>query len=114
MIVLKVIDPNGLQDMVTNALLKEGDVIKTDDLNRINNLVSRNLCEIVSIALDADPKQDVVSFNDREYGVEVVRDSLNAIGLTVAKNIGCKGLDKKLAELSDEQKQQLIEELDKQ
>lgn len=115
MIELKVIDPNGLKDKVTKALLQEGETLLTDDLDRVNNLVQRKLCIITSVeAQKANTNDAKVSFNEKEYNLDVVKEAFASIGITLAKNIGVSGVTKKIGELTEEQTQLLNDALNKE
>lgn len=115
MIELKVIDPNGLRDKVTKALLMEGETLLTEDLDRVNNLVQRKLCIITSVeAPKANTDVAKITFNEKEYDLDVVKEAFASIGITLAKNIGVSGITKKIGELTEEQTQQLSEALTKE
>lgn len=103
---LKVIDPKGLQCKVSGTVYKKGETFETDDLDRVNDLISRKLCVLVSI----EPKTTVdalITFKEKEYDLKQVKDALISIGISIAPNAGATSINKKLGELSEEQTQAL-------
>lgn len=97
---------------------KVGETLSTDDLERVNNLVSRGICTIVSVgekklsgAADGAGK---IKLFEKEFDVEAVKTALDAIGITVAKNAGVTGVTKKLSELTEDQTKALSENLCKE
>jgi len=103
---LKVIDSNGLQCKVSGTVYKKGETFETDNLDRVNDLISRKLCVLVSI----EPKTTVdalITFKEKEYDLKQVKDALISIGISIAPNAGATSINKKLGELSEEQTQAL-------
>lgn len=97
---------------------KVGETLGTDDLDRVNDLVSRGICVIVSVgekkqSANADGS-DMIKLFEKEFEVEAVKTALAAIGVNVAKNAGVTGVTKKLSELTEEQTKALSENLCKE
>lgn len=94
---------------------KEGDTLLTDEISRVNDLVARGICSIVSVKPVAEKSQSQTEgFNkiqlfEKEFEVEAVKTALAAIGVNVAKNAGVTGVTKKLSELTEEQNKALSE-----
>lgn len=112
--ILKVIKRfNGKDE---GKILNPGDVVVTSDLDRINALVGRGLCVITSVGEDkkADEKSAKISFQQKEYSLDEVKDALNSIGVQTAKNAGATSVAKKLDELTIEQGITLSERLNKE
>lgn len=91
---------------------KVGETLGTDDLDRVNDLVSRGICVIVSVG-NADGS-DMIKLFEKEFEVEAVKTALAAIGVSVAKNAGVTGVTKKLSELTEEQTKALSENICKE
>lgn len=105
----------------------KGDTLETQDVKRVNSLVSRGLAEIVSAeaAIEDDQTPDpagnaggkgsekptTVSFDGKDYDLQVIKDALVSIGVMFAPNAGVNGLTKKIADLTDDQKAALAEKL---
>lgn len=112
----------------------KGDKLETQDVKRVNSLVSRGLAEIVSAeaAIEEDDqtldsaggtgnagngggnggeKPTTVSFDGKDYDLQVIKDALASIGVMSAPNAGVNGLTKKIADLTDDQKASLAEKL---
>ena len=112
----------------------KGDKLETQDVKRVNSLVSRGLAEIVSAeaAIEEDDqtldsaggtgnagndggngaeKPTTVSFDGKDYDLQVIKDALVSIGVMFAPNAGVNGLTKKIADLTDDQKTALAEKL---
>lgn len=111
----------------------KGDTLETEDVNRVNNLVSRGLAKLVSVKTaeegndgakgNADAgkggKQggtgtintDKVAFDGKEYDPQEIKNALIAIGVPVAPNAGVNGLTKKIGEITEDQKALLAEKL---
>lgn len=104
-------------------VIKPGETLSTDDLARVNNIVSRGLGTIQSVeAVDGAAKQNgggtpakttpkVVSVLNTEYDLSKVKEALNAIGVETAKNAGVEAVEKVVAELTEEQVKSLSEKL---
>lgn len=86
---------------------KVGDVLLTDEINRVNNLVARGICVIESIKPVAEKTATEgsakIQLLDKEFEVGVVKAALASIGVDIAKNAGVTGVTKKLSELTEEQ-----------
>jgi len=111
----------------------KGNTLETQDVKRVNSLVSRGLAEIVSVeaAIEDDQTPDpagdagnagkaggngaekptTVSFDGKDYDLQVIKDALISIGVMFAPNAGVNGLTKKIGELTDDQKAALAEKL---
>lgn len=96
----------------TSKAYKEGDTLHTDELNRVNDLVARGLCVIKSVGAEKNLSEKV-SFQEKEYDLNVVKDALETVGNPVAKNAGIKGVTKAIEALSDESVTALKEVLEK-
>lgn len=110
---LKVIDSKGLQCKVSGTVYKKGETFDTDDIDRVNDLISRKLCVLTSI----EPKATVdatITFKKKEYDLKQVKDALISMGITVAPNAGATSINKKLGEFTEEQTQALTEILCKE
>ena len=90
---------------------KVGETLGTDDLDRVNDLVSRGICVIVSVGEKKQSANADGSDMIKEFEVEAVKTALAAIGVSVAKNAGVTGVTKKLSELTEEQTKALSESL---
>lgn len=110
------------KDKITNEIIQPGGTLQTDDLTRVNNLVKRGLCEIVSVdnpVLDEQGAGDnsgnadakLVEFQGAQYSLDDVKVALKEIGAGVNANAGVKGVSDKLAALSEDQIAQLQEKL---
>lgn len=93
---------------------RSGDVLSTDEIGRVNDLVRRGLCEIVSVEKEEESdKSETVSFRQGEYALEAVKKALESIGVKTG-NAGVKGVSKKLDELTGEQADSLFDMLNKE
>ena len=91
-----------------------GDTLQTDELDRINDLVGRGLCVIVSVGGSLPEKaSEKVAFQGEEYDLNVVKAALESINSPVAKNAGVKGVTKAIDALSEESITALKEALEK-
>lgn len=81
------------------------DTLTVDDLDRVNDLVSRGLCVITAIGGEdpGDGGSDKVKLFDKEFELKDVKDALIAVGISVAYNAGMTSINKKLSELTEEQ-----------
>lgn len=104
-------------------IVRPGDVIQSNDVERINTLVSGGFCVIVALdsptaATPPDPADEIaesnttVEFQGKRYHIETVKAALGVIGVRVAHNAKEKAVNNALAALSDEQAQTLAEALD--
>lgn len=100
---LKVLTP--FKDKLNHKkVYKVGDILVTEDLERINDLAARGLCAIAS--LDNEAKSDLpamVTFEQKEYPLADIKAALEAIDIPMAANAGSKGVTKVLAILTKEQ-----------
>lgn len=117
---LRVIKPfNGKAEGKT---LCAGEIIQSNDVERINALVGRGFCVIV--ALDDTPTapetaptipvevvSDHVEFQGKRYHIDTVKAALGVIGVRVAHNAKEKAINTALSALNDEQAQTLSEML---
>ena len=93
---------------------KKGDKLNTDDVDRINDLVKRGLCDITSLEV-ADEKTDNITFGDKQYDKATMIAALKQIdGVSVAANAGTDNINSKIAALTDDQKTALSEILNKE
>lgn len=110
------------KDKITNEIIQPGGTLQTDDLTRVNDLVKRGLCEIVSVenpVLEQPGTGDnsgnagakLVEFQGAQYSLDDVKAALNEIGAGVNANAGVKGVNNKLATLTEDQYIQLQEKL---
>ena len=97
---------------------KVDETLNTEDLVRVNDLVSRGICVIVSVGEKKQPANaagsDMIELFEKEFEVEAVKTALAAIGVAIAKNAGVPGVTKKLSELTEEQTKALSENLCKE
>jgi hypothetical protein len=110
----------------------KGDTLETEDVNRVNNLVSRGLAKLVSVKTAEEGNDGAkgnadagnggkqggtvtnpgkVVFEGNEYDPQVIKNALIAIGVPVAPNAGVNGLTKKIGEITEDQKASLAEKL---
>lgn len=116
MLKLKVIQDFRDRDNVEHIHHK-GDVLTLSDLDRVNDMVSRKLCKIVSVEIptvEAPQPNETVAFQGTSYEINVIKDALAAIGVTVAANAKAKGVENALSKLTDEQANALSETLKKE
>ena len=93
-----------------------GDVIQSNDVERINTLVGRGFCVISKLDDVAPYPVDVVSdsyveFREKRYHIETVKVALGLIGVRVAHNAKEKAVNNAISTLTDEQAQALAEAL---
>lgn len=97
---------------------KVGETLSTDDLERVNNLVSRGICVIVSVGekkqSGAADGSDKIKLFEKEFEVDAVKTALGVIGVSIGKTAGVAGVTKKLSELTEEQTKALSETLCKE
>lgn len=110
----------------------KGDTLETEDVKRVNSLVSRGLAELIEakaanedeVVKDAGAdagngggtgggtaKPGKVAFDGKEYDTQEIKNALIAIGVPVAPNAGVNGLTKKIGEITEDQKALLAEKL---
>ncbi|MBD5256036.1 MAG: hypothetical protein HDS50_00175 [Bacteroides sp.] len=98
-----------------------GDIIQSNDVERINVLVGRGFCVIASLGntpAPTDPNatgevaNDYAEFQGRRYHIDTVKAALGVIGVRVAHNAKEKAVNNALSTLTDEQVQALVEALD--
>lgn len=119
---LKVIKPfNGKAEGKT---LCPGEVIQTNDVERINVLVGRGFCVIVALddvpavsetapTLPLEVVSDYVEFQGKRYHIDTIKSVLGNMGIRVAQNAKEKAVSNALSTLNDEQAQTLSETLSK-
>lgn len=112
MLKLKVVTDFRDRDNVEH-IHRKGDVLTLSDLNRVNDMVSRKLCVIVSVETptpsEAPQAKVMVSFQGASYEINVIKEALAAIGVSVAANAKAKGVENALSKLTEEQTQALNE-----
>ncbi len=101
-----------------------GDIIQTNDIERINALVGRGFCVIVALGdttpnsatiapiLPVEVVSNYVEFQGKRYNIETVKAALSIIGIRVAHNAKEKAVSNALSALTEEQAQALAEALD--
>lgn len=112
-----------------SRLLKPGDSLETEDLRRVNDIVSRGLGvigEFKAVEVESEDsasqseeesapgkeeEKQVVSVLDSEFELAKVKEGLGVIGVKVAANAGAGAVAKKVASLSEEQAQELFAKL---
>lgn len=105
MLKLKVIQDFRDRDNVEH-IHHSGDVLTLSDLNRVNDMVSRKLCVIVSVeteTVEAPQPKETVSFQGASYEINVIKEALAAIGVNVAANAKAKGVENALSKLTEDQ-----------
>jgi hypothetical protein len=117
---LKVIKPfNGKAEGKT---LCPGEVIQSNDVERINALVGRGFCVIVALddvpaahetapTIPVEVVSDYVEFQGKRYHIDTVKAALGIIGVRVAHNAKEKAVGNALSALTEEQAQTLSEML---
>ena len=110
----------------------KGDTLETEDVNRVNNLVSRGLAKLDSVRTAEEGKDgakgnadagnggkqggaaqtpDKVAFDGNEYDPQVIKEALISIGVACAPNAGVKSLTGKVEALTEDQKASLVNKL---
>lgn len=94
-----------------------GDVIQSNDVERINALVGRGFCVIVALDDTApippvEVASEFVEFQGKRYHFETVKAALSVIGVRVAHNAKEKAVSNSLSTLTEAQAQALAEALD--
>lgn len=100
-----------------DKIYQAGDLLEINDLDRVNNLVARGICSIVSIKegeKEEKPKPETISLFDKEFEVSAVKSALIEIGVSINKNAGVQATTNKLSELTEEQNKALSEILCKE
>ncbi len=114
---LKVI--KSFNGKVEGKTLNPGDVIQCDDLERINALVGRGYCTIISLddtTSNAPMPVDLIAdsyveFRDKRYHIETVKVALGVIGVRLAHNAKERAVNNAIAALTDEQSEALAAKL---
>ena len=99
-----------------------GDVIQSNDIDRISALVGRGFCVIVALdnsepvianapKLSDEDVAETVSFQGENYPVDTIKAALGVIGVKVAHNAKEKAVNNALSALTDEQVKALNEAL---
>ena len=113
---LKVIKP--FRDKENHEkIYKVDEVLNVEELDRVNDLVSRGLCVITALGSEnsgSDDDKDKVKLFDKEFDLKAVKDAIIAIGVSIAPNAGIAGVSKKITELTDEQTKAIKEILCKE
>lgn len=92
---------------------KKGDKLITDEIDRINDLLKRGLCDITSI--EVEDQNDKVKFGGNEYDTKTMIAMLKQLdGVSVANNAGVENLNAKIAALTEDQIKVLTELLSKE
>ncbi len=112
-----------------SRLLKPGDSLETEDLRRVNDIVSRGLGvigEFKAVKVESEDsasqseeesapgkeeEKQIVSVLDSEFELSKVKEGLGVIGVKVAANAGAGAVAKKVASLSEEQAKELFAKL---
>lgn len=114
MLKLKVVTDFRDRDNIEH-IHRKGDVLTLSDLNRVNDMVSRKLCVIISVETptpsEAPRSKEMVSFQGASYEINVIKEALAAIGVSVAANAKAKGVENALSKLTEEQTQALNDAL---
>lgn len=114
MLKLKVVTDFRDRDNIEH-IHRKGDVLTLSDLNRVNDMVSRKLCVIISVEtptpFEAPQSKEMVSFQGTSYEINVIKEALAAIGVSVAANAKAKGVENALSKLTEEQTQALNDAL---
>ncbi|PWB01645.1 hypothetical protein C5O23_08825 [Duncaniella muris] len=114
MLKLKVVTDFRDRDNIEH-IHRKGDVLTLSDLNRVNDMVSRKLCVIISVETptpsEAPQSKEMVSFQGTSYEINVIKEALAAIGVSVAANAKAKGVENALSKLTEEQTQALNDAL---
>ena len=100
-------------------VLLPGAIVNTIDVERINALVGRGYCKIVSLASESEgvpaaPENDGVdtlTIGGSEYAIPEVKEALNAIGVMVSPLAKEKGVMNVLGKLSEDEAKALLEKL---
>lgn len=111
---LKVIKP--FHGKVENRDMNKGDMLHSDDVERINALVGRGYCVIVSLSdndtnendnnadsINADITKGVVAHNGSIYSLETLKAAFAHIGVSIAPNAKEKGVANAIGKLTAEQ-----------
>ena len=95
---------------------KAGEILETNDIERVNDIISRRIGQLVGCTHAPKPEDDspkVVSFEGKEYPLESLKAALVAIGEKLQGNIGAAGLAKRIEALDEEKATALRNELNK-
>lgn len=101
-----------------------GEVIQSNDVDRINALVGRGFCVIVALdnsepvianapKLSDENVAEAVTFQGEIYPIDTIKTALSVIGVKVAHNAKGKAVSNAISALTDEQAQALNEALTK-
>ena len=104
---------------VEGRTLQPGETIHTTDVERINAMVGRGYCVIVSLATESEgvpaaPEndgEDTLTIGGAGYALSSVKEALAAIGVNVAANAKEKGVMNALGKLTEEEAKALVEKL---
>lgn len=97
----------------TGKIYQPGDTLETNEIDRVNDMLQRNLCVITAVSSEdaADKAADKITFQDAEYDLDVIKEALKTIGAKVAENAKVKGVTNAIEKLSEEGKAKLAETL---
>lgn len=79
-----------------------GAVLTMDDAERIEDLLDRGLCVVVSIKSDEKPEEPV-AYKGKEYPLADIKTALAALDIPVAANAKARGVTRALEQLTEEQ-----------
>jgi thiamine phosphate synthase YjbQ (UPF0047 family) len=96
------------QDINNKSIYNVDDVIDVPSNERAESLVKRGLCEV-----PVEEKSKTIKINDVDYELDLVKEALKSIEKGVPGNAGEKAVNSKIAELTDEEIQAIVEFLQK-
>lgn len=115
---MKLVVLRKFHGIVENQDFDQGETIIVEDINRVNGLIKRGLCELSEDQSTPDKTQEgessEISFNEKDYKLSQIKDALDMAGFPVSKKAGAKAVSKALDGLNEEQAKSLSEILDKQ
>lgn len=82
-------------------MYRVGDVVEFQDENRIEDLISRGLCEVEKESKDDDKGAAKISIFDKEYGKTEIIAALKSCDVKVAANISAEKLIEKINQLDE-------------
>lgn len=96
------------QDINNKSIYNVDDVIEVPNVERANSLIKRGLCEE-----SVEAKSKTFTINEVDYELDLVKEALKSIEKGVPGNAGEKAISAKIAELTDEELQAIVEFLQK-
>jgi len=96
------------QDINNKSIYNVDDVIEVPNVERANSLIKRGLCEE-----SVEEKSKTIAINEVDYELDLVKEALKSIEKGVPGNAGEKAINAKIAELTDEELQEIVEFLQK-